>query len=203
MIPSSTGQKPKEIKAVAKGSIKKEPLGKKFKRIFLSEDINSVGDFIFIDVFVPAIKDLIANIIENTTNIILFGKSSARGYLRPGSAQNQQQRASLYWNSAVSGSRAYVGQTQSQQTQNIRASNNFRDIVYPERAKAEAVLNEMYALITTYGCATVSDIYQLSGITSDNFTNNDYGWTNLQGSGVSRTRDGFVLDLPKPILLPQ
>lgn len=202
MTQLSTGQKPKEIKPVAKGSIKKEPLGKKFKRIFLSEDINTVGDFIFIDVFVPAIKDLVANIIYNTTNVVLYGKSSASGYLRPGSPQNQQQRASLYWNSAVSGSRAYVGQSQPT-SQNVRAANNFRDIVYPERAKAEAVLNELYALITTYGCATVSDIYQLSGISSDNFTNNDYGWTNLQGSGVSRTRDGFVLDLPKPILLPQ
>lgn len=187
-------------KAVAKGHISKEPIGSKLKRIFLSDDINSVGEFIFIDVFVPAIKDLIVNIIENTVNVAFFGNSSRRPYVvGRGNPANAQQRASVYWNSSIGQSRQFVDQNQQRQ---IRAANNFRDICYDTKNGADAVLNDMYELISTYGRATVADLYSLSGISSNNYTNNDYGWTNLQGAQVSRSRDGYVLDLPKPQFLP-
>lgn len=189
------------IKAVAKGTISKESLAAKFKRIFLSPDINSVGEFIFIDVFVPAIKDLIVNIIENTVNVAFFGNSSKRPYIVGRQQGNQQQRASIYWNSSVGQSRPYANQPVQPQQQ-VRAANNFRDITYPDKISAEAVLNELYSLISQYGRATVADLYSLSSVSSDNFTNNDYGWTNLQGSTVARSRDGYILDLPKPQFLP-
>lgn len=185
---------------MAKGRISKEPIGAKLKRIFLSDDINSVGEFIFIDVFVPAIKDLIVNIVENTVNVAFFGNSSRRPYVvGRGSPANSQARASVYWNSSIGQGRPYIDQTQQKQ---IRAANNFRDIVYDSKNGAEAVLNDMYGLITQYGRATIADLYSLSGISSNNYTNNDYGWTNLQGSQVSRSREGYVLDLPKPQFLP-
>lgn len=190
------------IKAVAKGTISKESLAAKFRRIFLSPDINNVGEFIFVEVFVPAIKDLIVNIIENTVNVAFFGNSSKRPYVIGRQANNPQQRAAIYWNSSVGQSRPYANQQQSQPQQQIRAANNFRDITYPDKISAEAVLNELYSLISQYGRATVADLYSLSSVSSDNFTNNDYGWTNLQGSTVARSRDGYILDLPKPQFLP-
>lgn len=199
---SESSKTPISPKPVAKGHIKPERLGAKFKRIFLSPDINNVGEFIFTDVFVPAIKDLIVNIIENTVNVAFFGNSSRRPYIIGRGQNTQQGRASLYWNSSVGQSRPYANQMPAPQQQQVKAANNFRDICYTSKQEAEAVLNDMYGLLNQYGRVRVSDLYSLSGITSDNYTNNDYGWLNLQGSGVGRSRDGYILDLPKPQFLP-
>lgn len=174
--------------------VKKESLGTKLKRIFFSEDVDNVGSFILLDVLVPAIKDTFASIIENTVNVALFGSSRGRAYGQR--SISPQARANLYWNSSVGNQRPYANE------QRPRSSNNFREIIYDTQADANRVLDSMIDLVSTYGVASISDLYSFSGLSSDNFTNNDYGWTNMQGARVVRARDGYVLELPKPILLP-
>ena len=174
--------------------VKKESLGTKFKRIFLSEDVDNVGSFILLDVLVPAIKDTFASIIENTVNVALFGSSRGRAYGQR--SVSPQARANLYWNSSVGNPRPYANEPRP------KSSNNFREIIYDTQTDANRVLDSMIDLVSTYGVASISDLYSFSGLSSDNFTNNDYGCTNLQGARVVRARDGYVLELPKPILLP-
>lgn len=174
--------------------MRKEPLGTRLKRIFFSEDVDNVGSFILLDVLVPAIKDTFASIIENTVNVALFGSSRGRAYGQRN--VSPQARANLYWNSSVGNQRPYANEPRP------RSSNNFREIIYDTQADANRVLDSMIDLVSTYGVASISDLYSFSGLSSDNFTNNDYGWTNMQGARVVRARDGYVLELPKPILLP-
>lgn len=178
--------KPKEVK---------ETLGQKFKRVFLSEDVDNVGSYIFLDVLVPAVKDLFASLIENTVNVALFGSTSRHTY-RGGS---NQQRASLYWNSSVGQSRGFAQPAQQRPTN--KAANNFRDLIYDTRKEAEDVLESLVELISLYGVATIQDLYAASNMTSNNFTNNDYGWLDLSSAKIIRSRDGWVLELPKPILI--
>lgn len=195
MSQNNTSQQPKKVTSVvdAKPKLQKEPLGKKIKRVFFSEDVDNVGSFIFIDVLVPAIKDLLASIVENTVNVALFGSGSTRrSYLSRG---NPQQRANLYWNSSVGNQRPYANERP-------RSTNNFREIIYETQADASRVLDGMMELVSSYGLASIADLYSFSNLSSDNYTNNDYGWTNLRGSRVVRTRDGYILELPKPTLLP-
>lgn len=195
MSQNNTSQPPKKVTSVvdAKPKLQKEPLGKKVKRIFFSEDVDNVGSFIFIDVLVPAIKDLLASIVENTVNVALFGSGSTRrSYLSRG---NPQQRANLYWNSSVGNQRPYANERP-------RSTNNFREIIYETQADASRVLDGMMELVSSYGLASIADLYSFSNLSSDNYTNNDYGWTNLRGSRVVRVRDGYILELPKPTLLP-
>lgn len=195
MSQNNTSQQQRKVTSVvdAKPKLQKEPLGKKIKRVFFSEDVDNVGSFIFIDVLVPAIKDLLASIVENTVNVALFGSGSTRrSYLSRG---NPQQRANLYWNSSVGNQRPYANERP-------RSTNNFREIIYETQADASRVLDGMMELVSSYGLASIADLYSFSNLSSDNYTNNDYGWTNLRGSRVVRTRDGYILELPKPTLLP-
>ena len=195
MSQNNTSQQQRKVTSVvdAKPKLQKEPLGKKVKRIFFSEDVDNVGSFIFIDVLVPAIKDLLASIVENTVNVALFGSGSTRrSYLSRG---NPQQRANLYWNSSVGNQRPYSNERP-------RSANNFREIIYETQADASRVLDGMMELVSSYGLASIADLYSFSNLSSDNYTNNDYGWTNLRGSRVVRVRDGYILELPKPTLLP-
>jgi len=181
-----------------KARVRKEHLGTKLKRIFFSEDIDNVGSFILLDVLVPAIKDTFASIIENTVNVALFGSSRGRAYGQRGASP--QARANLYWNSSVGNQRPYANEPRPS------SANNFREIIYETKKDASRALDGIMELVSSYGVASIADLYSVSGLTSDNFTNNDYGWTNLQGSTIERLyEDGriyYSLKLPKPILLP-
>ena len=53
-------------------------------------------------------------------------------------------------------------------------------------------------LIETYGMASVADMYDLVGISCD-YTANKYGWTNIRNAEVVRTRDGYMLKMPKAL----
>jgi hypothetical protein len=65
---------------------------------------------------------------------------------------------------------------------------------------ANEVINCLVDLIQDYGQATVSDLYDLVGITG-NFTDNKYGWTDLRSATATRIHEGYMLNLPKPIPL--
>jgi hypothetical protein len=82
-----------------------------------------------------------------------------------------------------------------------RARHNFDDIILETRGEAEEVLSCLADLTQDYGQASVADLYDLVGITGQ-FTDNKWGWTDISSASATRARNGgYVLNLPKPILL--
>lgn len=184
-----------------RGYLKKESLAAKFKRIFLSPDINNVGEFIFVDVFVPAIKDLIVNIIENTINIAFFGNNSRRPYVIGRPASSAQQRASIYWNSSGNGQARIVQPTEPVK----KPVDSYKDLRYPTYVKADETLNALKNHLASYGQVFISDVFRCTeGARTSNFTNyaNDYGWTNLDNATIGRDGTEYYLILPKPEFMP-
>ena len=55
----------------------------------------------------------------------------------------------------------------------------------------------MEALIDQYGVASVGDLYDLANVSTTNYTVNKYGWTNIRSAQVIRSRDGYLLKMPK------
>jgi hypothetical protein len=82
-----------------------------------------------------------------------------------------------------------------------RRSHRFEDIVFETKGDAVDVRDTLINTIEQYGQATVANFYDLVGITEE-YTDHDYGWTNLASSSISMVRGGgWVVNLPKPILL--
>lgn len=77
---------------------------------------------------------------------------------------------------------------------------DFREIVFESRGDAEEVLSGLSDIIKEYRQTSVADLYDLCNITSS-FADNKYGWEDLSGASVRRTTDGYILDLPKAIVL--
>lgn len=73
------------------------------------------------------------------------------------------------------------------------------DIVVPSRAEAEKVLDVLCEAISQYGIASVADFYDAVGITSNQYTDYNYGWTNLSAAKTVPVRDGWVIVLPQPM----
>jgi len=73
-------------------------------------------------------------------------------------------------------------------------------IVFPSRAEAEEVLDDMRDIINKYGVVTIADLLDMTDISAD-FFHNKYGWTNLKDVKIRISREGFIIDFPTPFLV--
>lgn len=81
-----------------------------------------------------------------------------------------------------------------------RSVGNYQDLVLPTQQMAEAVLGNMYELLNEYRVVAVADLYEAAGVTPAP-SDNAYGWMSMDGSRISKVRDGYLLELPRPSLL--
>jgi len=82
-----------------------------------------------------------------------------------------------------------------------RASHDFDQIVLETRGDAVNVLEGLISIVNHYGQVSVSDLYDLVGV-SGSFADRRWGWIgSLDESDVRQVRGGFILDLPRPVEL--
>jgi hypothetical protein len=192
---------PKKIESVVTGEVtrRKTPLGKRFAETFIGGDARSVGGYVLLDVLVPAARDMIADAFTQGIERMIYGEvksASRRGGSRPSGPNGYVS----YNRIAQSNNRPRSGLEEfgrREPSRKARGTHDFDDIIIATRHEAEEVVRRLYDIIESYEVATVSDLYELVGITS-NYTDNKWGWTELPGAGVVRVRDGYLLELPKP-----
>ena len=180
----------KRVQKVVKGPVKtKKNEVRKFADIFISEDIHSVKNYIFMDVLVPAIKKAIYDIVTNGIDMFLYGGSGK------GKSSNAGSKVSYrnYYDQKNNNS-GYRG------SENTKPNNGFEydDIIFPSRGEAEAALQQMHDTINRYGLVTVADLYDMAGLTAP-YTSQKYGWMSVNGVETGRVRDGYVLKLPRAV----
>lgn len=157
---------------------KKSGLGKLFGNL-VSDDARDIKTYLVGDILIPTVKKT----ISDTVDMILFG----------GSRKSSSPASRISYRSFYDEPR----------TRNIRepvapVGYNYDDIILGSRGDAEEVLLRLNELIDTYQIASVADLYDLVGLTG-NYTDNKYGWTNLQTADVVRVREGYMLKLPRPL----
>lgn len=163
---------------------RKKPLSRKIAETFTGEDAKSAGMYILMDVLIPAAKNMISDAVSQGVERMLFGES------RPRSSTSRSSYTS--YGKVYSSSSRNEPRTISKRA---RATHDFGEIVLASRPEAEEVLDRLQGIIDQYDFATVSDLYELVGITGS-FTDNKYGWGDLRGANVRYVRDGYLLDLP-------
>lgn len=156
---------------------------RKFTDVFISEDVSSVKSYIFTDVFVPTIKDLISTVVKDTVDIVLFGGSRRGGTRTTGSKISYRDY--------------YDNRHDRHSEPKARTRFDYDEIIFATKGDAEAVLDQMCAVIDQYGWVTVLDMYDAADLTAP-YTANKFGWTNLNTAETVRLRDGnYVIKLPK------
>lgn len=172
----------KRIEKVVSGVVKsKKKTGlQKISNVFVSEDMETVKNYIVEDIIVPAVKDMILDAVMACLGVDKkFGRSSAaskeayRGYY------NKDRRRDL-------------GRPRT------KVGYDYDDIILDNRGEAEEVLLKMDELIDTYGLVSVADFYELVGV-DGSYTDNKYGWNDIQTASVIRMRDGYMIKLPKAL----
>lgn len=180
----------KKVEKVISGKAKAKPKSevRKLTDIFISEDAANVKNYIFMDVLVPAIKKAISDIVRDGIDMILYGEAGRK---------KSDSRSNASYVSYSSSSRDRDRRDYDNRT---RTGYNYKDIYLDNRGEAEEVLDRMLEMLDEYKMVSVADLYDLVGISSQ-YTDNNYGWTNLNSAEVVRTRDGYMIKLPnaKPL----
>lgn len=177
----------KRAEKVVHGKVKTKENGmRKLTDIFISEDVSNVKNYILLDVIVPAVKKAIYDLVVGTLDMSLYG--SRGGGKRP-TADKVSYRD--YNDISRSDSRSYDRTRTS-------SGYSYDDIVLETRGEAEAVLSRMDEIMEEYNIVRVADLYDLVGVTGD-YTDNNYGWTNIRNAKIVRVRDGYKIDMPRAL----
>lgn len=181
------------LKKIAKtASLRKKPLGRRIKELFIDDETKTIPEFLVHDIFVPAMKEMFYAMITGGSSMALFGENRGRSAYR-----------SRYSNGSVVD---YAGMSRTDRrrptvTNSMRARHAFDEVVIEDRAEAELILATLDNQIAEYGQATVADLKALIDIPPD-MVDERWGWTDLRDVaivGIRGGHDGWFLDLPRPI----
>lgn len=171
---------------------KKKSIGRRIADTFLGPDVVDVRAFLINDVFIPATKNIVVDILDgfrDSIELALFGTSRGRINHQRYGQSNTVLSYSQYWNGRNS-------QKPQQTTVNYVGKNVPKDLIFTNNAEAMEVLNNLCDMIDTYGAVSVSELNEMLGLPKT-FTDQDWGWTNLATASVRAVRGGYLLDLPK------
>ena len=176
-------QPEKKLTKVANAKLKKKSEIQKIAETFVAEDLNKVKNAVLMDVIVPAVKKVISDIVTNGIDMLLYGEVK----------HNKSTTTSKIGYNSM-----YNSQNQTNAARVARSSYIYNDIILSSRGEAEEVLNQMNEIIGTYGVVSVADLCEIVGVTGE-FTDNKYGWSDIRDAYVERSKDGYMLKLPRAL----
>lgn len=183
---AASSKEEKRAEKIVHGKVtKRENKVRKLTDIFIAEDVTNVKDYILMDVIVPSVKKALYDLTVGAIDMILYG---GRGN---GSSRPKADKVSyLDYNS--------VSRRRSTDRKRTNSGYSYDDIVLDTRGEAEAVLSRMDEIMEEYDIVRVADLYDLVGVTGD-YTDNNYGWTNIRNAKIVRVYDGYKIDMPRAL----
>jgi len=182
----------KKVEQVYTGAVvrRKKPLSKRFAEIFVAGDGQSVIGYIFKDVLVPSIQEMVTTAATQGIERMIFGESRTR---TPSRSFGRAGHVSYNGYSSPTRANAPV----RQMSHRARSIHDFDEIVLETRVEATDVLDSLFEILSKYQLVTVADMYNVVGI-SPSPQDTQFGWVDLRGSKVEHVREGYLLSLPAP-----
>ena len=182
-----------KVRPVVKGGtrVRRKSAFREITDGFISRDMDSVKNYVLIDVLVPAIKKAISDIVRNGIDMLLYGETSReRG--REGSGGPRVSYRKFYDDGRREDRRNYSERT--------RVGHSFGDVEFDDLRDADEVMEQLQDILDRYGIVTVARYFELSGVADDNYTNNNYGWTEIPNNPPVMLPNGrYILRLPRPM----
>lgn len=172
---------------------RQKPLGRKLRETFIAGDPKSAISVAVLAVLVPAAKDAITEAASRAVEGLIYGESRGSGRRRPSGPPSGH-------NGYVSYNRMSSGSPTPRDRAPMRRSRDafeFEEIILVSRAEADNAIENMFTILEKYDSVSVADLYEMLGLKVE-FTDQKWGWRSLQGAAATRTRQGYLLDLPDP-----
>lgn len=184
--PSTTHEK--RVDKVVKGEVKRrQSFGKMVRDSFIPEDVENAGSYILSNMIVPGIRDGFFSVLRGILDYWSGGVGGPKFTTSSGIRTQKYSYNQLY-------NRRNAAPPESSSTPAQRYA--YDDIVVPTIAEAEEVIAALKDIIRVYQVARVADLFDLVGVTGS-YTDNNYGWPNLDRAGYQRVSGGYLLTFPK------
>lgn len=185
--------KEKVLEAIDQGAKRRRS---KLSSSLIAQDVHEVGSNVMADVFIPAVKDIIFNVIQTSVELLLFGES--RGSYRSSRSRNNERTgySRMYRREADEYERPLRRRSASLMTEDVVIDR------ISSRAKAEDIKDKILGIQDEYDMVQLAEVYQLCGVDWD-YTDRNWGWTDLRERDVDiYPRAGsWTINLPRPIAL--
>lgn len=192
--PVAKGEK-KVIKKIVTGEAikKKKGLGSRFREALGGKDGQSVPDYIMYEVLGPALKDMITDAVIQGVERLVYGEA------QQSTRRSANRRGPVGSSNHISYNRYSTTPRETPRAMSARgrATHDFGEIELQTRAQAEAVIAQMDEFVDRFGHTSVADLYEMVDLDAE-YTDEKWGWTDLRGADVRRTRGGtYILILPR------
>jgi hypothetical protein len=189
-------EKPEEkvVKKITSGNAtrRKKPLGFRFREMFLGDDSQGVLEYVFGEVLVPALKDMVTDAVSQGIERMIFGET------RPSNRRHTSSGSGTFGStSRVRYDKYSSNRDDRPSNRRARDSKRIDDVVLDSRADAMNVVGTLVGYVTKYGQTSVRDLYELVG-EPFHHTDEKWGWTDLESAGVRRVgHDSYLIVLPE------
>ena len=182
--------KEKKVEKVIDGDefvTRRRPLGKKMSDIFLNGDIDDVKSYLINDVLIPAVKETIFDMVNKGLDMLLFNSTSGR-------SSSKSNQTYISYNTYSNKDYRHASDRSGSRKDSVKVDDE--ELIFRERGPAEMVLERMWSIFREYHIVTKADLNDLLNRTG-NFTDNNWGLTDMSGACVERVRGGYLLKLPR------
>lgn len=180
---------------------------KKTRSTVMLDSMASASSYVIQDVIIPRAIDAVSDSLHGWIDHIFdqFGmgvrpSTHTRGRNHRTSTAPSKKTTRVNYN-GITVNQPAEGPTNGSRriSKMARANHDFSEIVVATRQEANEYIDRLYDRLHQYGSVTVDDFYSLVGVDPE-FTDVDWGWTDLRGTAPRRVGfgSGFVIDLPAP-----
>ena len=184
----------KNLQKVITGEViqRRKPFGRKFKDVFFGGDFKTAIAYVYTEIFVPSLRNMMADAGKGAIDRVFYGESRY-----PSSRMNQQIAGQVQYNRISNLGRdprsVYLPDQPPHRVGGRRSDQ--REIILASREDAEMVLEQLTDIIDKYQVASLSDLYAILGLESSH-VDQKWGWYTVAASAIRQIRDGWLLDLP-------
>lgn len=182
MPESSNTNVPKGVK----GTVRKvERLGV-FDLLFAG-DIKTAFEVAIKNVLGPKLQDILVNFADTVTRSFVYGDNYKSSY-------DQRSGGTNYNKISIISS---GNQTQTYQS---KPADRYESVTFEfdSYEDAKGVINYIHESIAQYRLVTVLNVYNYAGLPTNQIDNN-YGWSSMGDIRPEKSRNGWVVRLPKPM----
>lgn len=180
---------------------------KKTRSTVMLDSMVSASSYVVQDVIIPRAIDAVSDSLHGWIDHIFdqFGmggrpSTPTRGRNHRTSTAPSKKVSRVNYN-GITVTQPTEGSTKGsrQISKMARENHDFSEIIVATRQEANEHIDRLYDHLHQYGSVTVDHFYSLVGVDSE-FTDVDWGWTDLRGTAPRRVGfgSGFVIDLPAP-----
>lgn len=194
-------EKKKDLKKVTKGRVIKKSNAYKFASTLIGDDIDNFKSRFVQDTILPTLKRSVYDMGINVLNTLFdIGEHVLNGTLYDGKAPRNRR---------VPGSRVtysdFYRRTDYQKDIDRRhdkerhsySGYDYNEFIVDTRGEAEETLDTMSEIIERYDAISVADVCEILDIESK-YTDCKYGWYDIGTAKVLRSKEGYILKLPRP-----